>query len=823
MLYALKTARQKMMIKFTYCKNFAHAETREVGWESFKTTLTRSVGYGSKKESVKRSAIIGGLRKDESIGRAENINLRTVAMLDYDTLPGGVDIGQVEFMLDIGLDCAFVAYSTFRHEPDRPRFRIAVPLERPVGETQYRQIVKDIADGIGLGSPDDCSYTMNQIMFLPSHKHGIEPWAFTSEGKPWPVADFVEGGVVETEDDGLDDLETIIANDPLELTPDQVQILLTSYPAEGMDYDDWLRVGMAIYHQTEGRGYAIWHDWSALSSKHDPRQMRTKWRSFGGRSNPVTMASIIKAVGGLKGDAVVAAADVVTESLEDAAESVDSRESYNAFKKRVQALNEVQLPPDYRSGLAARVHEAYAKDAGMGLREVKTALKPINKKRAAENDGLDCPDWLQGWVYAEADCVFVNTDVADYAIKREAFRARYDRMSEVVAMETDAATYALNMVKIPTVVRSMYWPGQPKLFSESGKDYVNSYHDSGIASADTIDDDGQSVIDLFLAHVEMLIEDPSEREILLDFMAYIYQSPENRVRWGLLLWGIEGNGKTYFYNVMQLLMGRNATLVNTSMISRPFNDWAVGVRLIGIEEIRISGTNKWMILDQLKPMISNDSIAVEPKGATRYHAPNFASYIMTTNHLDAVPVTDGDRRYCAIFTRHRRPEDLFEDLGGQDRVSAYFDRLFSETERRIDAIGCWLKARKLSDGFNPDGRAPITKGIHEMRQANVSDDRQAVEDAISEHASPIISDRLLDVTHLHSLVVNDAKDMPTGRALGNVLRDKGMRPIDQRRIKIKGALNYVWFVPGRDMTSEKAAQIVRDWHNNGGDFTDAPF
>lgn len=819
------------MLKFTYCKNFASAETREVDWGVFKKTLTHSVAYPSKEASVKRSAIIGGVRDDETGGRAENVSTRTVAILDYDDLSPGTDIDDVELALELGLDCAFVAYTTFRHMPDAPRFRVAVPLSRTVRKNEYVQVVNEIRDSIGLDGLDECSYTPNQLMFLPSHREGVEPWALTNDGEPWFVHESAtqdaQGGISRAEDigEGLDDLAITVASQPLDISDDQVTMILSGYPAQGLDYDDWLRVGMAIYHQTEGDGFETWREWSSKSTKHDERHMRNKWRSFGGRADPVTMASLIKAVGGLKGEVAAQAAEEVQLSLEEQAEGVDSREDYNALKKRVQALNEVQLPPDYRSAIAAIAHEAYAKGAGMGLREVKAAFKPISKKRPAEIEGLDAPDWLEGWVYSEADCMFINTTVSDYAIKREAFRAKFDRQPEVVAMETDAATFALNMVQIPTVVRGMYWPGQPSRFESEGKDFVNTYFDSGIAPSKTLDDDedAQAVVKLFLDHVEMLIEEPREREILLDFMAYVYNDPMHRVRWGLLLWGIEGNGKTYFYTVLQMLLGRNATVVNTSMISRPFNDWAVGARLIGIEEIRISGTNKWQILDQLKPMISNDVIAVEPKGQTRYHAPNFASYMMMTNHLDAVPVSDSDRRYCAIFTRHRTQEDLFDQLGGKDAASQYFDKLFGETRRRVDAIGCYLANRKVSSEFNPHGRAPVTKGIEEMRQANVSDDRMAIEDAMQDHKCEIISDQVLDITHLNNLVTLDGGDMPVKRALANVLRDKGMRQIDGRRVRIKQKYHYVWFRPSAGMTSDLAAKAVRDWHLKDDEFKDVPF
>lgn len=817
------------MFKFTYCKNFAHAETREIEWDDFAERVSTSVGYATKEESVRRAAIVGGLREDETKGRGvENIASRTIASLDYDELPAGTTLDDVELALTLGLDCAFAAYTTFRHTPEAPRFRVFVPLSRAVSPAEYPTVIDQVRDAIGLDGLDVCSYTVNQIMFLASHRHGVEPWRMKQTGSPWQVPDAVEGQIVQgtIKRDAADDLDIAVASQPLDISDDTMMTLLEEYPAEGLDYDAWLRVGMAIYHQTQGSGYATWLNWSAKSGKHDPKHMRIKWRSFGGRSNPVTMASIIAAVGGARAISVDVASPVAT-SLETEAEQVCDRQTYSAFKKRVQALNEIQLSPDIRSLLAKTVYEVYAKDAGMGLREVKSSFKPIKKAAASVGDetDVDAPEWLQGWVYGEADCVFINTTVSDYAIKREAFRAKFDRMPECLGLDMDAATYALSVVKIPTVVRGMYWPGEERMFETEGKVHVNTYHPSGTPAADSLDGDpdGQAVAEMFVQHVRNSIESEREGNFLIDFMSYVYRNPSNRVRWGMLLWGIEGNGKTYFYHVMQLLLGRNAKTITTSMVERPFNDWAVGTRLVGIEEIRISGTNKWRVLDQLKPMISNDTIGVEPKGATSYFAPNFASYLMTTNHQDAVPMSDNDRRYCVIFTRHRRQDDLFRQHGSREQAAAYFERLFNDSQRRIDAIGRFLLDWKMSAEFNPHGRAPITSGLDEMRQANETDDRVAVEEAIADYACEIVSADLLDITYLNNCVVMDGGELPVKRALANILRDMGYRQVKGRYVKVKGRKHYVWHANGDKFNDTTIPQIVKNWHENRADFTEIPF
>jgi hypothetical protein len=65
-------------------------------------------------------------------------------------------------------------------------------------------------------------------------------------------------------------------NDPANL--DQVEEVLRHVSSDG--YDDWVRVGLALYHEFGDAGRTVWERWSANSSKYDPKSMDAKWRSF---------------------------------------------------------------------------------------------------------------------------------------------------------------------------------------------------------------------------------------------------------------------------------------------------------------------------------------------------------------------------------------------------------------------------------------------------------------------------------------------------------------------------------------------------------------
>ena len=57
------------------------------------------------------------------------------------------------------------------------------------------------------------------------------------------------------------------------------------------DYDDWLRVGMALKH--EGFDWTVWDNWSRGAENYEEGVCEGKWKSFGGSSRPITGRTIL--------------------------------------------------------------------------------------------------------------------------------------------------------------------------------------------------------------------------------------------------------------------------------------------------------------------------------------------------------------------------------------------------------------------------------------------------------------------------------------------------------------------------------------------------
>lgn len=772
--------------------------------------------------------------------KEENLTCRSMLTLDLDEADEGVNVFDLQWTLLERITCAFVAYSTFRHTEDMPRLRVIVPLSRDVTPSEYREVSRRFAETLGL-KLDPCSFVPNQAMFMPQTRDLSTAWSAAQAGEPYQVPDDIKAVQGRS---GADELDDAVANLPLDLSDDEVDAYLSAYDPEVLEYDQWLLVGAALHHQYEGsqdRGYTRWLSWSQRSSKHDVQHMPVKWRSFGRSQRRATFASVIYHVrqasaavavvsrardveggadadvdvdGDGDGDAGAGGGDSVEaaafERLAEDAAAVADLEAYDAIKRRIQQMSVSVLPLDKRAMLAQEIFIAWGRTGGLTKTDIKRELKPARKDMAVGVARSKVPEWARDWVYIEKTCEFYHGTL-HYAIKREAFDSKYGREVEVIFADMVASKLVLNEYQIDTVVDTMFWPGAGLTFESDGKRMLNSYRDSGTKPCDVMDADGQSVVDLFMAHVRFTLGDVDEQRLLIDFLAWVVQNPGHKINWALLLQGAQGVGKSYFGVVMMLVLGEMARNIEPSALSGRFTAWAHGATLVIVEEIRVVSESRYEIIDRLKPFIANATVPIEEKGRDHRTVPNFTSYLMFTNHKDALPLEQGDRRYAPLFSRVQTEEQLFSELGGVSGAGNYFTHLFDESNRRPDALSKFLHDWQINPTFNAKGRAPHTRAREAMVSLAVSPERSMVEEAIDKYFCDVINDQILDVTWLNRMAAGEGDEMPKNRTLTAILLEMGYEQVQGRRVKIPKtrANHFVWH---RGCAEETAKIAVKNYH-----------
>ena len=100
---------------------------------------------------------VGGFVGGELTGErrtAENAGSRQIVTLDADFAPASLWDELTMFS-----DFACLIYSTHKHSKENPRYRVVIPLDRPVTPDEYQAISRKIAADIGIDYFDDTTYS----------------------------------------------------------------------------------------------------------------------------------------------------------------------------------------------------------------------------------------------------------------------------------------------------------------------------------------------------------------------------------------------------------------------------------------------------------------------------------------------------------------------------------------------------------------------------------------------------------------------------------------------------------------------------------------
>lgn len=129
---------------------------------------------------------VGGHLKD---GHRKNGNVleRQILTLDLDFPPDRF-WEKLEGNLDVV--GAMAVYSTHKHTEKKPRYRLIMPLDRPVSPDEYEAIARKVAEHIGIDYFDDTTFQPTRLMYWPSHSRDVEPF-FRYRDEPFLCADDV--------------------------------------------------------------------------------------------------------------------------------------------------------------------------------------------------------------------------------------------------------------------------------------------------------------------------------------------------------------------------------------------------------------------------------------------------------------------------------------------------------------------------------------------------------------------------------------------------------------------------------------------------------
>jgi hypothetical protein len=236
----------------------------------------------------------GSLRHDANMLEITGIEL------DYDAgdLPWDHAWGR---LYQSGL--AALLYTTPSHSQEKPRFRVLLCTSRPLPVAQRATLVAR-AYGVLKGTIDPASFTASQSYFYGRVERGGHPVRTQLVESPnarfIDQADDLDAGALGPDGKPYRDRPEVADHAPADSDCGDVQRkrgVLAYVP--GAEYVDWLRTGMALYHQYDGseQGFELWDEWSLEKSEgnYDAASQRTKWQSFSAdrAESRVTFGSLV--------------------------------------------------------------------------------------------------------------------------------------------------------------------------------------------------------------------------------------------------------------------------------------------------------------------------------------------------------------------------------------------------------------------------------------------------------------------------------------------------------------------------------------------------
>jgi hypothetical protein len=186
--------------------------------------------------------------------------------------------------------------------------------------------------------------------------------------------------------------------------------------------------------------------------------------------------------------------------------------------------------------------------------------------------------------------------------------------------------------------------------------------------------------------------DKESIQYMLDWLA-VAVDPSDRNITSLVLISPEGIGKgvLYDYLLTPLFGQKNVIQVKgKDALESRFNGQFLHKQIIFFDEVEVKTTaavNRFKVL-------ANGRIEIEQKGSDPFEVKNWANTILTSNDLDSINVTAGNRRFSIIHTsdvrldkmceesRYKTVTNLLTEIGNEDNIKSLYTWLITHKPDR---------------------------------------------------------------------------------------------------------------------------------------------
>jgi hypothetical protein len=580
-----------------------------------------------------------------------------------------------------------------------------------------------------------------------------------------------------------------------------------------MPRDEWVKVGMAL-HSADPTADWLFDEWSATGTKYVGHDIGPVWDSFDQTENGVTVATLFRwardtgwkpsgpSVGEILG-LVPTSPSVGAAAIQPHVEAVCGAETPAVLESLSTVLcREIDQLPPFRvadDGLTAGVasillramelpaidqigiHEKIRQHTGWTKSELKDSLKDLRRRRRELRAGNgDIDTMIDGYLYVATLNVFLHKESGEI-LRPEAMIALHHHLSE------ELRDLVLSGKGCPKVTGVDFDPGQGEYFTRAGATYYNQW--KGLASYGVLGDASP-----WLNHLHLLVPDETEREHLLNWMAFTLQHPSIKINHAVIFGGDQGIGKDTLFNPLMRALGDHAKHIGAEALERDFNEYLCGTKLLVLQESDYGGHREARrIANKMKSVVAAppETLMINKKNVSQFPIRNVVSVVLPTNELDPIQITHGDRRYFVIASSLRV-------IDGEGMTTPEWTVYFTQLWAWLDGGG-WLYvvAHLLSrdvSRFNPGQRPPMTGAKRDAIEASSSPLEAMLWELFENQSGPFEADItspdilrkwLCGNEGLNQLVQFGLKDAPGVVTLGRVMRALPVTGFRQMRMRGK--------------------------------------
>lgn len=336
----------------------------------------------------------------------------------------------------------------------------------------------------------------------------------------------------------------------------------------------------------------------------------------------------------------------------------ESKNSEHDFDILTQLIATAQCKTSEREILTRKLAKFAKLPIGVVREEVKSK-QLRNDEISDEEDTQDnqrtaksLRNEFRDWVYIGADDRVYNFNKA-LQFKPEGFNKTFQPLVEKGAILNLLLKYKC----IRTADTKQYHPGEKEIYRDNYRTFANTYK-----PPDVIPQEGS--VGPMLSHLRYIIPNDQERNIFLDWIAFIMQNPGKKCMWMPVIKGSKGIGKSMIaeFILTPMLGEENVTPVEPKKVAADFNSWKLDTQLVVFNELRLGNTrnDKELMTEMLKEVITDSRMLAAKKGVDDFMVGNRLNLFGLTNHDDAILITIDERRFFMVRSpATKRPREYY--------------------------------------------------------------------------------------------------------------------------------------------------------------------